>query len=209
MSEHPAPTEARPTSPSGADSEPSARPSARQQVSAYASGSVANMLRSLLVIGAIMAVIVLVFPQVQPEVPDIDVVETAQQVEGSTDLSLAVPLDLPEGWVPTRAQYRRSTDGLMTWHAGFQTPAGDYAALQQTMDATDDWVITQVNRSPQVGALEIAGRSWLQYDRSGKVQRSLVDRGDEGEMTTVVTGTASWEELETFAASLGPVPAAP
>ena len=209
MSEHPAPTEARPTSSSGADPEPPARPSPRQQVSAYASGSVANMLRSLLVIGAIMAVIVLIFPQVQPEVPDIDVVETAQQIEGSTDLSLVVPLNLPEGWVPTRAQYRRSTDGLMTWHAGFQTPAGDYAALQQTMDATDDWVTTQVNRSPQVGALEIAGRSWLQYDRSGKVQRSLVDRGDPGEMTTVVTGTASWEELETFAASLGPVPAAP
>lgn len=178
-------------------------------MSAYASGSVANMLRSLLVIGAIMAVVVLIFPQVQPQAPDVDVVETAQQIEGSTGWTLVVPRDLPEGWVPTRAQYRRSTDGLMTWHAGFQTPSGDYAALQQTLDATDAWVTTQVNRSPQVGELEVAGRFWEQYDRSGKVQRSLVDRGGTGEMTTVVTGTASWDEMEQFAASLGPVPAAP
>lgn len=178
-------------------------------MSAYASGSVANMLRSLLVIGAIMAVVVLIFPQVQPPPPDIDVVETAQQIEGSTGWTLVVPRDLPEGWVPTRAQYRRSTDGLMTWHAGFQTPSGDYAALQQTLDATDDWVTTQVNRSPRVGELEVAGRLWEQYDRSGKVQRSLVDRGGPGEMTTVVTGTASWDQMQQFAASLGPVPAIP
>ena len=185
------------------------RASAPQRVSSYASGSLANMLRSLLVIAAIMAVIVLMFPQVQPTPPDVDVVETAQQIEDSTGWTLLVPQDLPEGWTPTRAQYRRSTDGLMTWHAGFETPAGEYAALQQTLDATDDWVTTQVNRSPRAGELEVAGRTWERYDRTGKVQRSLVDRGGPQEMTTVITGTASWEELEEFAESLGPVPAAP
>jgi hypothetical protein len=209
VSEQPAPVEAPATSPSGADGGPPERRSAAQQVSAYASGSVANMLRSLLVIGVIMAVIVLMFPNTQPQTPDVDVVETAQQIEGSTGWTLEVPLDLPEGWEATRAQYRRSTDGLMTWHAGFQTPSGDYAALQQTLDATDAWVTTQVNRSPRAGELEVAGRAWEQYDRSGKVQRSLVDRGGPGEMTTVVTGTASWEEMQAFAASLGPVPATP
>ena len=207
MSEHPAPAEVRPTSPVDRGGVPPEQPSASNRVSAYASGSVANMLRSLLVIGAIMAVVALMFPQVQPQPPDVDAVATAQQIEGSTGWTLVVPRDLPEGWVATRAQYRRSTDGLMTWHAGFQTPSGDYAALQQTLDATDDWVTTQVNRSPQVGELEVAGRVWTQYDRTGKVQRSLVDRGGPGEMTTVVTGTASWDEMEQFAASLGEVPA--
>lgn len=207
MSERPAPPEVRPTTPVGAGGVPPQQPPAPNRVSAYASGSVANMLRSLLVIGAIMAVVALMFPRVQPQAPEVDAVATAQQIEGSTGWTLVVPRDLPEGWVATRAQYRRSTDGLMTWHAGFQTPSGDYAALQQTLDATDDWVTTQVNRSPQVGELEVAGRVWTQYDRTGKVQRSLVDRGGPGEMTTVVTGTASWDEMEQFAASLAPVPA--
>ena len=181
----------------------------REQVSAYTQGSVANMVRSLLVIGAIMAVLALMFPRVQPEVPDIDVTETAQQVEQSTGWPISAPRDLPEGWTPTRAQYLRSTDGLMTWQAAYETPAGDYAAVQETVDATDAWVTQQVNRSPRVGEVEIAGSSWEQYDRSGKVQRSLVRRGGPGEVTTVVTGTASWEELRSFVESLAPVTGTP
>ncbi|MCA1782861.1 MAG: DUF4245 domain-containing protein [Dermatophilaceae bacterium] len=174
----------------------------RQQVSAYAQGSVANMLRSLLVIGAIMALLVIVFPRAQPVTPDIDVLETAQQVEQSTGWPISAPRDLPEEWVSTRAQYLRSTDSLMTWQAAYQTPAGDYAALQETVDATDAWVTAQVNRSPRVGQLEVAGTTWDQYNRDGKVQRSLVRRGEPGEVTTVVTGTASFEELQVLVESL-------
>ena len=37
-------------------------------------------------------------------------------------------------------RYVRSTDGLMTWHAGYQSPTGNYIALEQTKDATDAWV---------------------------------------------------------------------
>lgn len=199
--------------------EPTARPSggpasagpprAQGAVSAYAQGSVANMLRSLLVIGAIMAVLVLMFPRVTPEAPDIDVLETAQQVEGSTGWQVSAPRDLPEGWVPTRAQYLRSTDGLMSWQAAYQTPEGDFVALQETVDATDEWVTRQVNRSPRVGRVEVAGVEWDQYNRDGKVQRSLVRRGGEGELTTVVTGTASWAEIEVLVESLTPVTGSP
>jgi hypothetical protein len=178
-------------------------------VSAYAQGSVANMLRSLLVIAAIMALFVVVFPRVQPVPPDVDVVETARQVQGATGEAVSVPEGLPEGWVPTRAQYLRSTDGLMTWQAAFETPAGEYAAVQETVGATDAWVTQQVNRSPRVGDLESDGTSWEQYDRRGRVQRSLVLRGGESAPTTVVTGTASWDELVTLVSSLEPVRPAP
>lgn len=178
----------------------------RGPVSSYAQGSLANMLRSLLVIAAIMAVLVLMFPRVQPESPDINVLETAQQVEESTGWAISAPRDLPEEWMPTRAQYLRSTDGLMTWQAAFQTPAGDFASLQETVDATDAWVTAQVNRSPRAGELEVAGETWERYDRDGKVQRSLVRRGSSGEVTTIVTGTASWEELQLLVEALEPVP---
>lgn len=173
-------------------------------MSSYAQGSVANMLRSLLVIGAIMALLVVMFPRIQPAAPDVDVLETAQQVEQSTGWAISAPRDLPDGWVATRAQYLRSTDSLMTWRAGYQTPEGDYVALQETVDATDAWVAQQVNRSPLVGQVEVAGTSWDQYDRDGKIQRSLVRRGGSGEITTVITGTASWEELQVLAESLAP-----
>lgn len=174
-------------------------------MSSYAQGSVANMLRSLLVIAAIMSLFVLVFPRLQPQDPDINVAETASQIEQSTGWDVAAPVGLPQTWVPLRAHYQRTAD-LMTWQAGFKTPAGDYAAFSQTLDATDSWVEQLVVRSPRIDPVEVAGESWDRYDRNdGKVQRSLVQRGQPGELSTVVTGTASWEELEQLAASLQPV----
>ena len=41
--------------------------------------------------------------------------------------------------------------------------------------------------------------------RSGKVQNSLVHRGEAGALTTIVTGTGTFDELELFADALEPV----
>lgn len=203
-----APSSVQPPAQPASQSAPQPAPQpAPQSASSYAQGSVANMLRSLLVIAAIMSLFVIVFPRLQPQAPDIDVTETAQQIERSTGWGVSAPDALPQGWVPMRAQYHRHTD-LMTWQAGFETPDGEYAAFSQTMDATDSWVEQLVARAPQVEPVEVAGQSWDRYDRSdGKVQRSLVQRGPDGELTTVVTGTASWAELEALAGSLTPVSA--
>jgi NaMN:DMB phosphoribosyltransferase len=99
VTEQPASSQPPPAAPTEPAREPAVgeAQTRREQVSAYTQGSVANMLRSLLVIGAIMAVLALMFPRVQPEVPDIDVTETAQQVEQSTGWPISAPRDLPEG----------------------------------------------------------------------------------------------------------------
>lgn len=175
-------------------------------VSSYMKGSVANMLRSLLAIGAIMALFMIVAPRLQPDHSGVDVQETAVQVAQSTGLAVSAPQDLGEDWVETRAEYRRSTDNLMTWHAGFETPSGEFIALNETQDATAAWVATQVNQAPVVGETEVEGEQWQQYAREGsRVQRSLVRLGDAGQLTSVVTGNASWEQLAEFVAALEPV----
>ena len=95
----------------------------------------------------------------------------------------------------------------MTWHAGYQSPTGNYVALEQTKDATDGWVAAQTNRAKKTGQLDAGGRTWATYVRSGKVQNSLVDRGTApGELTTIVTGTGTFLELQAFAEALRPVP---
>lgn len=180
-------------------------PTARQQVSAYAAGSVANMLRSVLVIGAIMALFIIMFPRIQPDHSGVDVAETARQIHESEGIEVTAPADLPNGWTATAAEYRRGAD-RMTWHAGFETPGGDFVALNETIDATDGWVATQVNKTARIGELDLGGTIWQQYAREGaNPQRSLVDRGGDGEQTTVVTGSASWEEIQVFVESLAPV----
>ena len=51
---------------------------------------------------------------------------------------------------------------------------------------------------------------WAKRDREGKVQRSLVNSPDDAsELTTLVTGTGSWEQLELFAERLVPAKVTP
>lgn len=182
------------------------RPTGRQQASSYMSGSVSNMIRSVVVIAAIMGLFMVMAPRLQPDHSGVDVAETAQQLHSSTGLAVSVPTDLPQGWVATRAEYRRGADNLMTWHALFETPDGDVVALNQALDASEAWVNQSVNRTELTGEREVAGTTWQEYTREGTMpQRSLVDLGEDGELTTVVTGDAPWGAVETFVAALTPV----
>ena len=175
--------------------------------SSYANGSVANMARSLLVIGAIVALLVAIVPRVNTvSQPPVDVASSAVEVARTSGWPIEQPEGLPEGWKATSVRYVRSTDGLMTWHAGYQSPSGNYVALEQTRDATSEWVSAQTNRAPRTGELQAGGRTWVKYVRTGKVQNSLVERPDaQGRLTTIITGTGTFAELAAFADTLRPV----
>jgi hypothetical protein len=177
--------------------------------SSYANGSVANMARSLLVIGALVAVLIAVVPRVNSiSQPPVDVAGASVEVAKDSGWPIDRPQGLPDGWKATSVRYVRSTDGLMTWHAGYQSPTGDYVALEQTRDATDNWISAQVNRARLTGQVQAAGRTWDTYVRGVKVQNSMVHKGaGRGELTTIVTGTGTFPELTAFAESLRPVPA--
>lgn len=177
--------------------------------SSYANGSVANMIRSMLVVGAIVAVLIAVVPRVnQVSQPPVDVASVAAQVAADTKWPIEAPQGLPDGWKATSVRYVRSTDGLMTWHAGYQSPTGNYVAVEQTKDATAGWVEAQTNRARETGQTQVRGLEWGTYVRSGKVQNSLVHKAESpDQLTTIVTGTGTFEELSTFAESLQPVAA--
>jgi hypothetical protein len=175
--------------------------------SSYVSGSVANMARSLLVVAGLVAVLIAVVPRVNTvSQPPVDVSAAAVEVAKDSGWAISRPEGLPEGWKATSVRHVRSTDGLMTWHAGYQSPSGNYVALEQTQDATRGWVEAQTNRARQTGELEAAGRTWAKYERTPKVQRSLVATDTSGDrLTTLVTGTGTFDELVSFAESLQPV----
>ena len=103
------------------------------------------------------------------------------------------------------ARYVRVTDGFMTWHAGYQTPAGTYVAVEQTIDPNRAWVEAQMNRAPRVGNFE-AG-SHLDEVRAGHQGAEQPARrpADLRDLTTLVTGTATFEEMAEFVTYLEPV----
>lgn len=177
----------------------------QSSVSHYAKGSVANILRSLLVIGAITAALFFMISRTSSVTAEqVDVVAAVEQHARQAGQPFEYAADLPEGWTPTSYRYVRSKDELMMWSATWTTPDGQYVAVQQVADATDSWVNTMANNGKQVGQVTTEdGRTWLKRDREGKVQRSLVHRQTgEGELTTLVTGTGTFEQLETFAEHL-------
>ncbi|HET7477209.1 MAG TPA: DUF4245 domain-containing protein [Dermatophilaceae bacterium] len=169
-------------------------------------GTVKNMVISLLLVIGFVVVWLAMVPRVsQVNQPPVDVTSVARQVARDTGWAIAQPA-LPSGWRATSVRFVRSTDGLMTWHAGYLSPEQEYVALEQTRGATSLWVETQTNRGRVIGTVQVAGRPFQQVNRLDKVQRSLVSRGaGPTDLTTVVTGTATFDELAQFAALLRPV----
>jgi len=164
------------------------------------------MLLSLAVILAFVAVWVALVPRVNKvSQPPVDVLPVAEQVARETGWAIEAPA-LPAGWRANAVRFERSTDGLQTWHAGYISPDEQYIAIEQTRGATDTWVAAQTNRGRAEGTLTAAGRTWQKIRRGDKVQISLVNRGKGAkDMTTILTGTAPYDELVTFAQRLRPV----
>lgn len=175
--------------------------------SRYSLGSAKNLVLSLLAVLGMVAVLILIVPRVSSvSGPEVDIRATAVDVQRRTGWPIVEAVGLPEGWTPTSARYVRTTDGFMTWHAGYQLPDATYVAVEQTMDPTRAWVEAQTNRAPKAGTIEAAGRTWTTFERDTKVQNSLLDDPQTtGDLTTLITGTATFEQMADFATYLQPV----
>ncbi|MBP6996598.1 MAG: DUF4245 domain-containing protein [Phycicoccus sp.] len=170
-------------------------------------GSAANMFRSLVVILALMLGLIFLVPRVNSlSGPVVDIHATAVDVKAQSGWPIVEPRGLPAGWTPTAARYVRATDDKMTWLAGYQTPDGTYVSVEQTESASSEWIAAQINRATRTGEIEHDGVTWVQYERGAKVQNSLVHVPEaEGELATLVTGTATFEDMLVFIDHLVPV----
>lgn len=163
--------------------------------------------RSLLVVGALVAALIAIVPRVNTvSQPPVNVAAAAVEIARESGWGISQPVGLPEGWQATSVRFVRSTDGLQTWHAGYQSPSGNYVALEQTQDPTQGWIEAQTNRAKRTGEVEAAGTTWTTFERSPKIQRSLLATTETADgLATLITGTGTFEELKTFAETLEPV----
>ncbi|WP_235438072.1 DUF4245 domain-containing protein [Kitasatospora griseola] len=112
---------------------------------------------------------------------------------------LVGPQPLPEGWQATSVSYGASDKGHAVWHLGFSTASGQYAAIEQSDGKPDDVVAKNVPGGKPDGTATVDGQEWqrVQGDRYRALTRPAGSTG-----TTVLTGTASYEELAQLAQSL-------
>lgn len=113
--------------------------------------------------------------------------------------------DLPDTWAANAARLE-TVGGVATWTIGFVTPAGQYIALDQGLQANETWLADAVVDAQATGADRIGGLDWTLYDR-----RDAADPGNHafilstqiGEDLVVLHGTADDTEFETLAEAIG------
>lgn len=148
-------------------------------------------------------VVVVVRPEMEPRT--VDFREIGAVAQGSVDAPLAIP-DLPADWTANRAELVADpVDGVTRWEVGFLTPAGQYIALVQGLDANDTWLADQVRSARSAGTERIGGLTWNSYDRrevvdAGNVEYALVTTS--GVSTIVLGGTASEAEFAVLASAV-------
>ncbi len=183
---------------SSPDVQPTGRRNARMRQ------TVGDMVRSMAVVLAVVAVVVLVNwrPQEQA-VKVVDVTSAVTLASVRADFPVRQPAGLAADWRATSARWepteKSAPDEVL--HLGYVTPAGEYAQVTQSSHSTPAYLAEQTDGGRPVGPAAIAGAEWERWE--GPDRRSLVQGADT--VVTVVSGGAAWSELEQLAASLVPV----
>ena len=173
------------------------------------------MVRSLGVIGAMVAVVYLLIPRPDAvEQPPVDVssavaVAAAGMGEPDAPAKLTVPA-VPAQWRANAASWGSvGPEQTPTLHIGYLTTGRQFAQVEITKQGSPVWLKAVTQDGARNGTATVAGRSWETYLSADGKRQSLVlvrptaelrandDRG--AEVTTVVTGTANRDELTTLA----------
>jgi hypothetical protein len=143
--------------------------------------------------------------------------EVKQQVDYETAVATAVlgqiwpisiPETLPAGYEATSARLEPESygdSGDIRWILGFQTKDGEYVSLWQSDGAPGRVIAPATNSAPCESTETINGTIWQKCEIDKPLTRAFVKT--DGEVTSIVSGTAQWDELLRFAESL--VPAKP
>ncbi|MBT2387065.1 DUF4245 domain-containing protein [Streptomyces sp. ISL-11] len=112
---------------------------------------------------------------------------------------VAAPEGLGEGWRATSVSYRAGGKQGSAWHLGFLDPTEEYVAIEQSDGPAEEFIDSASQRASRTARTQqVAGATWRRYE--GEKYNALV-REERG-VTTVVTGTASYERLTEMAAAL-------
>jgi hypothetical protein len=165
------------------------------------------VLRAIVTCGLLSAAALLVVPAEHASTP--------VQVSYGGDLAtmtraaryqVLAPAALPRSWTPVNSGVAvggANGPGTVTWRLGFATPAGTFAALEETNATAAPFIRRMTNGGTARPPVTIGGRTWAASLTASRDQRSLAVTTAAG-VTLVVTGNANWAQLRTLAASLRP-----
>jgi hypothetical protein len=173
-------------------------------------GTGANMVRSLLVVGALVLGLVMLVPRVsEVKQPPVDAAGVVAAVVAETHLPLLFPTGPDAGWTATNARYAAFADQIPTWQVGWTGPDDQYLAIKQAVGVTPAWLDAATAKGREAGTELISGRSWqVRVDDRRQTHLVSTEQVTGGVLTTVVSGTGGLAQVRDFVARLAPAAAA-
>jgi hypothetical protein len=168
-----------------------------------------DMVLSMSAVLAAVGVIMLIAWRPQEEVTQrVDYESAVASAVIAQTWPISIPKSLPAGYQATSARLEPETyggEGDIRWILGFQTESGEYVSIWQSDGPVKRVVAPATNSAPCESTETINGATWQKCETDQPLTRAFVKT--EGDVTSIVSGTAKWDELLRFAESL--VPAKP
>lgn len=163
--------------------------------------TVGDMVRSLALVLVLVGVAVVFYLAGRPDpvVREVQYTDALALARQSASYDVLAPQPLPDGWRATSARARTEGDAT-TWHLGLVTAAGSYAAVEQSDGERRDFVDRFAAEARPGGTSTVDGTTWRRLADGSPEERALVRTVDG--VTSLVVGSAGWDELEELAASL-------
>jgi hypothetical protein len=98
-----------------------------------------------------------------------------------------------------RWQATEGSGGIPVWHVGYLVDGSEYLQVSQSAATEARFVPEQTAGGKPLGDVTIGDARWQRYEADKR--RSLV--GIEDGVTTVISGTLSWPEMQAAAESVG------
>jgi hypothetical protein len=174
---------------------------AQNKVDRAKARTLTNMFWALLATFVVVAF--LYFVTWRPKEEKVRAIEYSAQLEDAKKVAPWVlgPPSLPAGWQATSAEFRAPEQSPITWHLGIVTTEKKYVGLEQSNVIGQSYQNEELGKTEDVGTSTVAGVVWQ--------RKTLLERRDEQALvrvgsgvTTIVTGNAGFQTLETFAATL-------
>ena len=162
--------------------------------------TVGDMVRSLAIVLALVGVLVAVtYTSQSADVPSVDVATAQAQAQRQAPFELSTWTPGP-GDVATSVRWQATgaSGGVPVWHIGYLLDGSEYLQLAQSATVEVGFVPEQTAGGKPQGEVSLGGVRWLRFESAGR--RSLV--GIENGVTTVVSGTLPWSEIEAAATSV-------
>ncbi|MFJ6936841.1 DUF4245 domain-containing protein [Streptomyces sp. NPDC101132] len=158
-----------------------------------------DMVRSLAVIGAVVALIYVFVPHDEDADPTrvVDYRVELITARRAAPYPVAAPQGLSADWRATSVTYERRNAN--SWHLGFLDPDGQYVAVEQSTEEPRKYVPRVTQRAEKTDATRSLGNATWQVWEGAKYN-ALV-REEQGH-TTVVTGTAPVDRLAAMVQAL-------